>query len=186
MDMVSSMSIAIIVVFICMFLGVLGILTKFFVKVSEGEVIIKSGVGGTVVSFSSTLAIPNLHSVEILDITAKQAVLERRDKNAVICRDNVAMDIKIVFFMRINSTEEDILKTIRSMGCGKASDPEAISLYFESKFSESLETAARRYESSEIFNAREQFKKELGNIIGNEIDGFVIEDIAVNFPSRIG
>jgi len=90
-------------------------------------------------------------------------------------------DIKVAFFVRVNQTVQDVLKVAQSIGCGRASSQDAIVELFDAKFSESLKTVGRQFNFVDLYNSREKLKEGIIQIIGTDLNGFVLEDVAIDY-----
>lgn len=162
---------------------VLGIISvvKCFRKVEQGRAIVRNGMGGTKVSFSGIVVFPIIHQAEIMDISVKRVEIDRNGKNGLICMDNMRADIKVAFFVRVNQTPEDVLKVAQSVGCARASSQEAIVELFDAKFSEALKTVGRQFHFVDLYNSREKLKEGILKLIGTDLNGFVLEDVAIDY-----
>ena len=67
-------------------------------KVPQGTALIKTGQGGTEVSFDKMMVVPVLHIVEMMDISVKRIEIDRSGVDGLICKDNIRADIKVAFF----------------------------------------------------------------------------------------
>lgn len=45
--------------------------------------------------------------------------VDKKNKNGLICKDNIRADIVVAFYMRVNETQEDVLKVAKSIGVDK-------------------------------------------------------------------
>ncbi len=173
---------AIIIFLIIAAIGFMAMLAKFYRKVEQGKVLIRNGgFRGTKVTFSGMFVVPIIHQMEPMDISVKHLTIDRRGSEGLICKDNMRADIKVAFFVRVNKTKEDVLKVAQSIGCLRASSNETLKELFEAKFSEALKTVGRHFEFVELYNAREQFKEEILKVIGTDLNGFVLDDAAIDF-----
>ena len=166
---------------ILIIVGMIMMLAKFYRKVDQGQALVRNGLGGTHVSFSGIMVIPVLHKAEVIDISVKRIVIDRHDEEGLICKDNMRADIKVAFFVRVNKTEDDVLKVAQSIGCARASRQDDIQHLFEAKFSEALKTVGKQFDFVGLYNSREQFKEEILKIIGTDLNGFVLDDAAIDF-----
>lgn len=171
----------IVVVVILIFVGFLAMLVSCYQKVEQGQALVRNGMGGTKVSFSGIIVIPILHRKEVIDISVKRVTTDRQGAEGLICRDNMRADIKVAFFVRVNKTEEDVLKVAQSIGCERASHREALQDLFEAKFSEGLKTVGKQFDFVDLYNSRERFKEEILKTIGTDLNGFVLDDAAIDF-----
>ena len=131
-------------------MGFLALLVKCYRKVSQGEALIRNGVGGTQVSFSGKLVIPILHKGEYMDISVKRIEIDRHGSQGLICKDNLRADIKVAFFVRVNNTVEDVKKVAQALGCKRASDEQALYDLFDAKFSEALKSVGKFFDFAEV------------------------------------
>jgi flotillin len=161
--------------------GVALMFVRCYRKVEQGQVLVRNGVGGTKVSFCGMVVLPVLHKFEYMDISVTRLEIDRRGQAGLICKDNMRADITVAFFVRVNKTENDVLKVAQTIGCKRASDREAIALLFEAKFSEALKTVGRHFEFVELYNSREKFRDEIIKIIGTDLNGYVLDDAAIDF-----
>jgi uncharacterized membrane protein YqiK len=174
--------IATIVIFIVLFsVGFLALLVKCYQKVSQGQALIRNGVGGTRVSFSGTFVIPILHKAEYMDISVKRIEIDRRAVQGLICKDNLRADIVVAFFVRVNNTTQDVVKVAQSLGCVRASDSKALVELFDAKFSEALKTVGKQFDFSELYTNRMRFREQILEIIGTDLSGYILEDAAIDY-----
>lgn len=162
-------------------LGLLALLMKCYRKVSQGQALIRNGWGGTQVSFSGKFVIPILHKVEYMDISVKRIAIDRNGAQGLICQDNLRADIQVAFFVRVNNTTEDVMKVAQALGCVRASDEQALYDLFDAKFSEALKTVGKRFDFAELYVARVKFKEEILQIIGTDLNGYILEDAAIDY-----
>lgn len=176
--MIIAMAIGAIILLI---VAVAVVYSMLYRKAQRGQALIRTGVGGTKVSFNGMAVIPVLHRLETIDISLKRVEIDRTAKNGLICKDNMRADIKVAFFVRVNQTEEDVLRVAQSVGCERASDVNEIRTLFDAKFSEALKTVGKRFDFTELYEERETFRDEIIKIIGTNLNGFVLDDAAIDY-----
>jgi flotillin len=169
------------VIIIGIFLGILILFSRFFRKVQQGQAIVRNGIGGTKVTFNGMIVIPVAHHSEYMDISVKRIEIERKAQEGLICQDNLRADIKVAFFVRVNKTPEDVLRVAQSIGCARASTVDTIRVLFDAKFSEALKTVGKRFEFVQLYNERDHFKSEILKVIGTDLNGFTLDDCAIDF-----
>src|SRR5688572_17440347 len=160
--------------------GVISVLTCYH-KVEQGRALVRNGMGGTKVSFSGIVVFPIIHKPELMDISVKRVEIDRHGTNGLICMDNMRADIKVAFFVRVNQTPQDVLKVAQSIGCTRASSHAAITELFDSKFSEALKTVGRQFQFVDLYNSRDKLKEGILKTIGTDLNGFVLEDVAIDY-----
>lgn len=162
-------------------IGLLALFSRFYHKVEQSKVIIRNGVGGQVVCFGGIFVVPIIHRFEEMDISVKRVEIAREGKDGLICKDNLRADIRVAFFVRVNQTKEDVLKVAQLLGCQKASDSKTLMEFFDAKFSEALKTVGKKFDFVQLYTEREIFKNEILQIIGTDLNGYVLDDAAIDY-----
>lgn len=158
------------------------IIAMFYKKVHQGQALIRTGFGGTKVATDKGLyVVPVFHRVEIMDVSVKKIQIERQAQEGLICKDNMRADIKVAFFVRVNNDISYIKKVAQTIGVARASRIETLEDLFEAKFSEALKTVGKKFEFIELYEARREFRDEIVNIIGTDLNGYTLEDCAIDF-----
>lgn len=169
-------SIALIVV------GLLVLVARAHRKVPQGKALVRTGIGGVKIEYDSGLiVIPILHRVEEMDISLKTIEVHRAGSDGLICADNIRADIKVVFFVRVNKNKEDILEVAQTIGCSRASDQGTLNNLFDAKFSEALKTVGRQFDFEALYSERNEFKKAILGIIGTDLNGYSLDDCAIDY-----
>ncbi|MCK8058956.1 MULTISPECIES: flotillin family protein [unclassified Fusibacter] len=161
--------------------GLLALFASFYHKVEQSKVIIRNGIGNQVVCFGGIMVVPIIHRKEEMDISIKRVEIAREGKDGLICKDNLRADIRVAFFVRVNQTTDDVLKVAQLLGCQKASDPETLMAFFDAKFSEALKTVGKKFDFVQLYTDRETFKSEILQIIGTDLNGYVLDDAAIDY-----
>lgn len=163
-------------------LGLIAMIAKFYRQVDQGKALIVNTMGKEpVVTFTGRTVVPVIHRAEVMDISIKTIEIARHGKDGLICADNIRADIKVTFFVRVNKTVEDVLKVAQAIGCVRASDPETLENLFSAKFSEALKTVGKRLDFEELYTKRHEFKEQILQVIGQDLDGYVLADCAIDY-----
>lgn len=164
-------------------IGLIVLLVKCYKMPSQGQALIRSGFKGNVVSFSGKIVIPFLHKVQYLDITLKRIVIDRQGSEALTCKDGIRIDVKTAFFVRVNSTPQDVLKVAGALGIEGAANIETLTDLFGTRFLTGLETVAKA-NTFEQLSDREYFKSEVMQTIGNDLDGYILDTAAIDYLEK--
>ncbi len=168
------------IVTIVVIIGLLVWIVSMYKKIIQGKVIVRTGAGGTKVFSNAGLVVPVLHKMEIMDISVKKLDVERTGSNGLICKDNIRADIKVTFFIKINKSTADIINVAQTIGCERASDMEVLRTLFDAKFSEALKTVGKKFDFVELYEARSEFRAEIIAIIGTDLNGYILDDCAID------
>ncbi|WP_424821056.1 flotillin family protein, partial [Pseudomonas viridiflava] len=158
------------------------LIKTFYVKVPQGTALIVNDLSSRPkVYFTGAMVLPYLYFMEKMKISVITLEIDRKGKGGLICRDNMRADITVAFFLRVNETREDVLKVAKAIGVQRASDKSAVNELFNAKFSEALKTVGKQFDFVELFEDRVRFRDEIVNVIGQDLSGYVLEDVAIDF-----
>src|SRR5687768_9236205 len=163
-------------------LGGLTLYARFYRKVDQGKALIVNTMKAEPeVTFTGATVLPIVHKAEVMDISVKTIEIDRRGKEGLICRDNIRADIKVTFFVRVNKTVEDVIKVAQSIGCVRASDRQTLEELFSAKFSEGLKTVGKQLDFVDLYTKRNEFRDAIITLIGRDLNGYVLEDAAIDY-----
>lgn len=179
-------ALASILVFVgCALLGLIAIAAMFkafYVKVEQGTALIKNDMTSKPkVFFTGAWVWPVIHKKELMRISLITLEVDRRGKDGLICADNMRADITVAFYLRVNETPEDVLKVAKSLGASRASDKQAVNELFNAKFSEALKSVGKQIEFVRLFEDRQHFRDKIIQVIGNDLNGYILEDVAIDY-----
>jgi len=161
-------------------IGITSLFLKAFRKSTQGQALLRTGAGGTKVSFGGIFVFPVIHKMEVMDITVKTININRMGKDGLVCKDNLRADIQVTFFVRVNKTVDDVKRVAEAIGCRRASDQKSIEQLFDAKFAEALKTVGKHFDFTELYNSRAEFNEKIQEEIGRDLNGYVLEDCAID------
>lgn len=182
--MSSSLTIVIVIVVIAVVVLVLFgfMLSRLFKKVPQGQALVVSKWHDVVVTFTGMVVLPVVHKSETMDISVKTVKIARRGRSqGLICADNIRADIDVEFYVKVNGDAESVKTVAKTIGCQRASNIDTLRELFESKFSEALKTAGKQFEFEKLYVDRQKFRDLIVHIIGKDLNGYVLEDVAIDF-----
>ncbi len=169
-------------VIIVMLLGIVGLFKAFYIKVPQGTALIVNDMSSTPkVHFTGALVYPVIYKKEFMRISLITLEVDRRGKDGLICQDNMRADITVAFYLRVNETAQDVLKVAKAIGVDRASDKIAVNELFNAKFSEALKTVGKQIDFVKLFENRQEFRDRIIQVIGNDLNGYVLEDVAIDY-----
>jgi uncharacterized membrane protein YqiK len=163
-------------------LGMVFIYKLLYVKVAQGTALIVNDTSSTPkVYFTGALVWPIIHKKELMNVSLITLDVDRRGRDGLICKDNMRADITVAFYLRVNETPEDVLRVAKSIGADRASDIDAVDKLFSAKFSEALKTVGKQIDFVQLFENRLQFREKIIEVIGDDLNGYVLEDVAIDY-----
>ena len=168
--------------FFLLIIGFFTLFKAFYIKVPQGTALIVNDMSTTPkVHFTGALVYPVIYKKEFMKISLITLEIDRRSKDGLICRDNLRADITVAFYLRVNETSTDVLKVAKAIGAERASDRIAVNELFNAKFSEALKTAGKQFDFVQLFEERQNFRDRILEVIGNDLNGYVLEDVAIDY-----
>ena len=164
-----------------LFLGFVVMVGRFYRQVEQGKALVINKNKEAVVAFSGAMVYPIINRAEVMDLSVKTIDIDRRGKEGLICNDNIRADINVTFFVRVNKTQDDVLKVAQSLGCARASDPKALEELFTAKFAEALKTVGKHFNFDQLYTKRDDFKDKIIEVIGKDLNGFILDDAAIDY-----
>jgi uncharacterized membrane protein YqiK len=181
LELVMPFLIGVGVVFLLIF-GFFVLFKAFYIKVPQGTALIVNDMSSTPkVHFTGALVYPVIYLKEFMRISLITLEVDRRGKDGLICKDNMRADITVAFYLRVNETQEDVLKVAKAIGVDRASDRAAVNELFNAKFSEALKTVGKQFDFVQLFENRQEFRDRIVETIGNDLNGYVLEDVAIDY-----
>src|SRR5690606_22512117 len=169
-------------VFFLLLMGFYVLFKAFYIKVPQGTALIVNDLSSTPkVHFTGALVYPVIYLKEFMKISLITLEVDRRGKDGLICKDNLRADITVAFYLRVNETQEDVLKVAKAIGVDRASDRGAVNELFNAKFSEALKTVGKQFDFVQLFENRQDFRDRIIEVIGNDLNGYVLEDVAIDY-----
>ncbi|WP_436717950.1 flotillin family protein [Roseiconus lacunae] len=155
---------------------------KCFMVVGPDKAIVRTGRGPMrVATGEGMLVFPVIHRFEMMDLSLKSFEISRQGSEGLICRDNIRADIKVAFFIRVDSSIEQIKEVAASIGAKRCSEIDTLRELFDAKFSEALKTVGKQFDFVELYEERDKFKAEILKVIGTDLNGYCLDDAAIDY-----
>jgi flotillin len=169
------------------------LLNQFLKKAAPGTALIKTGLGlvNASISTSSSIVIPLLHRIEMIDLTVKIVRIIRKGSDSLSCADGIRAEVEVDFYVKINSVDEDIRRVATTIGCERASNLQTMKELFEAKFADALKTAGSKLTFDQLYQNRHQFRDEvlvaLGHTQGGDVilNGYRLDDVAIHYLEQL-
>lgn len=162
--------------------GAMAFYLKYFVRASANQAFVRTGMNGTkVVLDSGIIVLPFFHQVVPVSLETMKLEVERRGPDALITKDNLRVDVKGEFYIKVKGLEEDILNAARSLG-EKSVDAHSVgSLVFE-KLVSALRSVAATKDLVELHTQRDAFASAVHNLVVTDLqqNGLTLESVTVS------
>ena len=132
-------------------------LGRFYRKAARGFALIRTGLGGRkVVMDGGCLALPFLHRVEEINMSALRLDIARGGERSLITADRLRVDAEMEFQLRVIPTAEGVATAAQALGA-KALRAEDLRGFFEGKFIDAMQAAAAGRTMDELHEKRGDF-----------------------------
>lgn len=170
--------------------GGLVVSAKCLRRAPPGHALVVSTPSGVRVRRGAAVVMPIVRRADPIDLRVRVLRIERKGREAIVTGDGAFVDIGATFRLKINDTDEDIIKVAQTIGCDRASDLATLHELFEAKFVSALKVAVHPFRLDELHAFREQMQHEVMKVVGFDLCGFVLEDVAIDHleptPPEVG
>lgn len=157
-----------------------GALRLCYRRVGAGEaLVIERGNAPTRVSLGGALVLPLVHRAEVLDLSVRKVVVERRGRQGVSCMDGIRVDLRATLLVKVGRVEADVLRVAREVGCARANRPEDVQALLEERFACALANAASTFNFDELLADRGFFIDHVMMEVGEDLLGFKLERMSL-------
>jgi len=179
-----QIAIATIGFFVILLFGFLFLASRWRKKAEHGQALIVTGGNkGIAVSFNYAWVIPILHKLEIMDISRKSFSIERKEKEGLICKDYLRVDIKMTFVVQIEPSFKSVKMVAQNFGVKRVNDVNTPRQLFEAKFAEAMKSIAKEFDLLDLHQQQKEFKKEVVLEIGalEDFFGYCLESVTIDY-----
>lgn len=134
---------------------------------------------GESVTFSNAIVLPWVHHATLIDITVKTLRVERTGKRPLVTKEGALLHALATFSVRISKHEDGVLHAAQTLGA-RVSDEATLRELFGPKFEEALETVAAEMTADDLLGKRQIYKDQVLKVIGCDLNGFVLDDMAIH------
>lgn len=167
---------------VCLVLGAVLAMLRLFVKSSANQAFVRTGQGGgKPILDGGAFVIPVLHNVIPISLETMKLDVERVGEDALITRDNLRVDVRGEFYIKVDANREDILAAARSLG-EKGTHPEEVAKLVFEKLVSALRSVAATMDLVEIHSRREDFAKAVFESVREDLkhNGLTLESVTIS------
>lgn len=168
---------------VMMFFSALALAVKrFYLKPSANLSYVRTGWGGTQVLIDSgSLVFPVVHKIVPVSLQTMKLEVERKGPDALITRDNLRVDVKAEFYIKVRALREDVLNAARSLG-EKSVDAHSVSTLVFEKLVSALRSVAATKDLVEIHAQRDAFASAVHNLVMADLqqNGLTLESVTIS------
>jgi uncharacterized membrane protein YqiK len=151
-------------------------------KTAANEALVRTGIGGAhVILDGGVVVFPVVHQVVPVSLETMKLEVERMGQDALITKDNLRVDVKAEFYIRVNPNQADVLQAARSLG-HKSVDARAVGALVFEKLVSALRSVAAQKDLAEIHSDRKTFASSVQELVAEELsqNGLLLETVTIS------
>jgi uncharacterized membrane protein YqiK len=161
---------------------VLGIVfTILYKRATRDEAFVRTGLGGKkVVLDGGAMILPIFHSYANVNLKTLRLTVERKERESLITRDRLRVDIVAEFYVRVRPDDESIALASQTLGA-LTNDAEALRNQVEAKFVDGLRSVAATMTILELQEKRSDFVKHVQATVESDVksNGLELESVSL-------
>ena len=147
-------------------LAVIWFLHRFYAKANRDTAFVRTGLGGRkVVIDGGCLALPIIHQIQKVSMSALSLPLSCRGEQALLTGDFLRADVEVQFEMRVMPTSEGVATAAQSLGRALSRGGEAVQALVEGQLINAMQDAAACRTLAEIHADRTGYTREVGEAV---------------------
>ena len=168
-------------------IGLLGLLTIGFIfarlyKRSTKELaFVRTGLGGQkVIMDGGAIVLPVFHERVLVNMNTLKLEVLRRERESLITKDRMRVDVTAAFFVRVKQTEEAVSTAAQTLGA-RTMSPNELKALVEDKFVDSLRATAATMTIQELQDKRRDFVQAVQNAVAEDLEknGLELESVSL-------
>lgn len=166
------------------FVGILVIgliFAKLYRRATKEMAFVRTGFGGEkIIKDGGAIVLPVLHETIVVNMNTLRIEVEKTQKDALITRDRMRVDVKADFYLRVAPNAEGISMAAQTLGT-RTMRVEELKKLMESKFVDVLRAVAAEMSMIEMHEQRADFVQRVQNNVANDLDknGLELESVSL-------
>lgn len=168
-------------------IALVGLLTIGFVfarlykRSTKETAFVRTGLGGQkVIMDGGAIVLPVFHERVLVNMNTLKLEVQRREKESLITKDRMRVDVTAAFFVRVKQTEEAVSTAAQTLGI-RTMSPEELKKLVEDKFVDSLRATAATMTIQELQDKRRDFVQAVQNAVAEDLEknGLELESVSL-------
>lgn len=157
------------------------IFAKLYCRATKEMAFVRTGFGGEkIVKDGGAIVLPVLHEVIAVNMNTLRIEVEKTQKDALITKDRMRVDVKADFYLRVAPNEDGISMAAQTLGT-RTTRVEELKKLMESKFVDVLRAVAAEMNMTEMHEQRADFVQRVQNNVANDLEknGLELESVSL-------
>ncbi|MDP2562401.1 flotillin domain-containing protein [Psychrobium sp. 1_MG-2023] len=157
------------------------IFAKLYVRATKEVAFVRTGLGGErVVKDGGAICLPVLHETIPVNMNTLRIEVEKIEKDALITKDRMRVDVKSDFYLRVAPHSEGISMAAQTLGT-RTMRADEVKKLMESKFVDVLRAVAAEMTMTEMHEQRADFVQKVQQSVANDLEknGLELESVSL-------
>ncbi|MEM8761691.1 MAG: flotillin domain-containing protein, partial [Pseudomonadota bacterium] len=166
---------------IVLFIVVILLLNRFYMKASREVALVRTGLGGQrVVLDGGVLSLPFLHRTAEVNMRTMRLEVERASETSIITADRLRIDATAEFYVRVDPSAEGVATAAQALG-SKAFRASDLADLLEGKLVDALLSVAATYTMDTLQDDRGKYVAEVGGVLEPRLkaNGLLLEAVSL-------
>ena len=168
-----------IILFVIVVFGI--ILARLYRRSTKEVAFVRTGLGGQkVIMDGGAIVLPVFHELVMVNMNTLKLEVMRREKESLITRDRMRVDVTAAFFVRVKQTVEAVSTAAQTLGA-RTLNPNELKILVEDKFVDSLRATAATMSIQELQDKRRDFVLAVQNAVAEDLEknGLELESVSL-------
>ena len=157
------------------------IFAKLYKRATKETAFVRTGLGGEkVIKDGGAIVLPVLHETIPVNMNTLRIEVEKTQKDALITKDRMRVDVKADFYLRVAPNSEGISMAAQTLGT-RTTRVEEVKKLMESKFVDVLRAVAAEMTMTEMHEQRADFVQKVQQSVANDLEknGLELESVSL-------
>lgn len=155
---------------------------SFYIRPSANQAFVITGLGGRRVLIDSGMFFfPIVQQLVPVSLETMKLEVERLNTDALITKDNLRVDVRGEFYIKVMPNQNDVISAARSLGAKSVNASSVSALVFE-KLVSALRSVAATKDLVEIHSQRDAFASGVQNLVLADLEqnGLTLESVTIS------
>lgn len=157
------------------------IFARLYKRSTKETAFVRTGLGGQkVIMDGGAIVLPVFHERVLVNMNTLKLEVLRRERESLITKDRMRVDVTAAFFVRVKQTEEAVSIAAQTLGTRTLS-PDELKALVEDKFVDSLRATAATMTIQELQDKRRDFVQAVQNAVAEDLEknGLELESVSL-------
>jgi uncharacterized membrane protein YqiK len=157
------------------------VFARLYKRSTKETAFVRTGLGGQkVIMDGGAIVLPVFHERVLVNMNTLKLEVVRRERESLITKDRMRVDVTAAFFVRVKQTEEAVSIAAQTLGA-RTMSPDELKALVEDKFVDSLRATAATMTIQELQDKRRDFVQAVQNAVAEDLEknGLELESVSL-------